>query len=162
MIRYFYLILWSGLLLLAGCAGNTEPNNSSDTNEKEIQITIQVPEDTPTVYLTGNLPALGPWNPAGLAMDGEGRERTTRIVAPSSFDFEYKFTLGTWHREALSSEGSVLPNFYLSVGDDVEVSHKIDSFRKDPTFYMDDWESAGILGNIVNWPHVESAFLSEC
>ena len=66
------------------------------------------------MYLTGNLPQFGPWQPDGLALDGEGAERTATIQVPEDHMFEYKFTLGSWNQEALSEEETVLPNFQLN------------------------------------------------
>ena len=94
-------------------------------------------------------------------MQGEGRERTAKMQVPTDFDLEYKFTLGSWHREALNSSGNVLPNFTLQVTQDSQVEHEIIEFKKDPTYYMADWESAGILGRIVNWNSFSSQFLTE-
>ena len=69
---------------------------------------VRVPEGTGTVYLAGNLPQVGNWRPDGLITAGTGRERTTQVTAPSGTTLEYKFTLGSWDHEALSSDGASL------------------------------------------------------
>ena len=40
-----------------------------------IQITLE--EDVGDVYITGDHPAMGPWNPSLLVMNGSGKERHT-------------------------------------------------------------------------------------
>jgi predicted alpha/beta superfamily hydrolase len=120
---------------------------------------VRVPEGTGTVYLAGSLPELGPWRPDGLAMTGEGRERTARVTAPSGTTFEYKFTLGSWDREALGAAGTVPPNHRLVMGRDTVVDHEIPGWKKDPREYIADWPGSGVQGRLVYWTDVRSAFL---
>ncbi len=145
---------------LAAC-GAGEDEVPSEGGVHQVQVTVIVPEGSPTVYLTGSLPELGPWDPAALAMAGEGRSRTAAVsIAPGSA-FEYKVTLGSWDREALGPDGSVPPNFQLVVDGDREVRHEIAQFKKDPREYMADWRGSGVEGTLVYWPDVPSALLSE-
>lgn len=61
------------------------------------RIVAIVPEETTgTVYLAGNAPQLGPWNPALLAMEGSGAERAATLALPEGFALEFKLTLGSW------------------------------------------------------------------
>ena len=120
---------------------------------------VRVPEGTGTVYLAGNLPALGPWRPDGRALTGEGRDRTVQITAPAGTSFEYKFTLGTWDREALGPTSVVPPNNRLDVIRDTAVVHEIGAFKKDARDYIADWRGSGVLGRLVYWTDVRSAFL---
>ncbi len=149
----FYLSI---LLSLSGCT--TDPSDSAGTIAVEFQ--IEVPEDTPTVYITGNLPALGPWQPDALALEGTGSNRTVAVEMPANHAFEYKFTLGTWDREAVSVTGGVLPNFQLMAATDANPKHTLEAFKQDPLVYMEDWQRAGILGSMELWPDVASAFLT--
>ncbi|MDH3588472.1 MAG: alpha/beta hydrolase-fold protein [Gammaproteobacteria bacterium] len=132
-----------------------------DTREDccNVSLTIIVPEETGTVYLSGNLPELGPWAPDGLAMDGEGSKRTASIHIPIGFDFEYKFTLGSWDREMLNASGAVPENFRLRVNGDKTVHHDISQFKRDPLEYFADWKASGVKGRMLFWTNVESAFL---
>ncbi len=124
-----------------------------------VTIRATVPEGTGTLYVTGNLPGLGPWNPTGKVMTGEGRERRAAVRVPPGTTFEYKFTLGSWDREALAPSGAVPANHQLLVSGDVEVSHDIPAFKKDPEEYIADWERSGVLGRLVYWTDVASAHL---
>jgi len=120
---------------------------------------VRVPERTGTLYVAGNLPELGPWRPDGRALTGEGRDRTIQVTAPAGTTFEYKFTLGTWDREALSPTGEVPPNHRLDMIRDTAVVHEIGAFKKDPRDYIADWRGSGVLGRLVYWTDVRSAFL---
>ncbi|OGT93588.1 MAG: hypothetical protein A2083_09470 [Gemmatimonadetes bacterium GWC2_71_9] len=120
---------------------------------------VRVPEGTGTVYLAGSLPELGPWRPNGLAMAGEGRERTARVTAPPGTTFEYKFTLGSWDREALGPGGTVPPNNRLLLDRDTGVVHEITDFKRDPREYIADWRGSGVAGRLVYWTDVASAHL---
>ncbi len=124
-----------------------------------VTVQVRVPEGTGTVYLAGDLPDLGPWRADGRALEGTGRERTVRVTAPPGTRFEYKFTLGTWDREALGPAGTVPPNHAVVLTADTVVVHEIADFKKDPREYIADWRGSGVLGRLVYWTDVRSAFL---
>jgi predicted alpha/beta superfamily hydrolase len=120
---------------------------------------VRVPAGTGTVYLAGSLPQLGPWRPDGVALAGEGRERATRVTAPPGTTFEYKFTLGSWDREALGPAGSVPANHRLLLDRDTVVVHAVTEFKPDPGDYLTDWRGSGVQGRLEYWKDVRSAFL---
>lgn len=141
-------------LLLSACGG------SGDDGPEQVQVTIgiTVPEDTPPVYLTGNLDSLGPWQPDALIMSG--RESREAIVAmPEGYAFEYKFTLGEWSREAVDYTDVPYDNFTLTARDEMVRRHDIAGFKPDQSKLLDDWEGSGVLGELIYWRDVESAFL---
>jgi len=125
-----------------------------------ITLRVRVPEGAGTVYLAGSLPELGPWRPDGRALTGEGRERTVQVTAPAGTSFEYKFTLGSWDREAVGFAGAALANYRLAVTGDTVVAHEITGFKKDVRTYIADWRGSGVLGRLVYWTDVASAFLA--
>ena len=124
-----------------------------------VTLRVRVPEGSETVYLAGSLPQLGPWRPDGLALTGDGRDRTARVTVTPGTTFEYKFTLGSWDREALGSAGIVPPNHRLVVAGDTVVVHEVPDWKKDPREYIADWRGSGVLGRLVYWTDVASAFL---
>jgi predicted alpha/beta superfamily hydrolase len=81
-----------------------------------LHIRLHVPESTPTVYITGEAPEFGPWDPAKVPMAGTGAERTCTIRHQKGEYIQYKFTLGSWDKELLDEDGFVLDNF-ASVAD---------------------------------------------
>ena len=148
------------LLLPAAPILGTQPSrNETPARCCTVTIRVRVPEGTGTVYLAGSLPELGPWRPDALPLAGEGRERTAEVTAPPGTTLEYKFTLGSWDREALSSAGTVAPNNSLVLNRDTVVVHEVTDFKKDPREYLADWRGSGVKGRLVYWTDVRSAFL---
>ena len=72
-----------------------------------VTLHVTVPQGTGTLYLAGSLAQLGSWSPNGLALTGRGAERSANLSVPSGTSFEFKFTLGSWDREALTESGSL-------------------------------------------------------
>jgi len=124
-----------------------------------VTIRASVPDSSGTVYLAGSLPELGPWRPDGRALAGTDRERSVRITVPAGTSFEYKFTLGSWDREATGANGAVPPNYRLVVARDTEVAHEVAGFKRDQREYIADWRGSGVLGRLVYWTDVRSQFL---
>jgi len=142
------LLPLAALVAVTACAGGERASTPTCADSCTVTVRALVPDGTDTVYLAGNLPVLGPWRPDGMAMSGDGRERTARVQVPPGTTFEYKFTLGTWDREALGAAGTVPPNHRLVVDADVAVSHQIADFKKDPRAYMADWEGSKVRGRL--------------
>ncbi len=124
-----------------------------------IVIKVQVPEGTGPVYLAGSAPSLGPWKPDGMALTGTGAERSAQISGDSGTILEYKFTLGSWDREAVASNGVAPGNYRLVLERDTVVTHRIAGFKRSAAEYLDDWKGGGVLGRVVVWKDVRSAFL---
>jgi len=154
-----FAALFAALFAATSSALAQQPARAAAPQCCTATIRVRVPEGTGTVYLAGSLPELGPWRPDGRAMAGEGRERTARVTAPSGTTFEYKFTLGSWDREALGSAGTVPPNNRLLLDRDVEAVHEISGFKRDPREYIADWRGSGVAGRLVYWTDVASANL---
>ena len=146
------------LALAGGCAPAPKPVAPAEAC-CSVSFEVTVPADTPTLYLAGNLRQLGPWAPDALALTGSGRVRTGSLRVPSGTALEYKFTLGSWEREALGPSGMVMGNFTLDVVADDRVAHAIGDFRKDNGAYIADWRGSGVRGTLVYWRDVESEFL---
>lgn len=156
-------LIWASALLLLSCApeeAQTTSANPAPQSYHDIKISVTVPEDTPTVYLVGNLPELGPWDPGKFEMSGAGVERSAILQAPAGHELQYKFTLGSWEREALGPSGTVMPNFTLTVEEGATATHTIEGFGEDPAVYIADPEGAGVEGRLVYWTDVASEHLS--
>lgn len=98
-----------------------------------IYIVATVPAGTGPVYITGDDPALGPWSPRGAVMTADGDKRIFKLDAPKGMKFAYKFTLGSWDREALGEDGRLRgSNYTLTVGDQQIYQHVIPGFKGDP------------------------------
>lgn len=141
---------------LSACAGRGDVQLSGAT--RQVEFVLQVPPNTPTVYLAGNLPALGPWRADGMALLGSGTERRLRLDVPSGHKLQYKFTLASWDREALGPSGMVMPNFELA-SDQALATHRIEGFKRDVLAYLREIAGSGILGRLVVWESLASELL---
>jgi predicted alpha/beta superfamily hydrolase len=153
-------VLRLAALLTAGSCATTQqpvPQPASECCTATIRVTV--PEGTGPVYLAGSLPDLGPWRPDGRAMAGAGSERMVRVTAPSGTQLEYKFTLGSWDREALGPGGIAPPNHRLLIAGNVEAAYVVAGFKKGQREYLADWRGSGVLGRLVVWMDVKSSFL---
>lgn len=122
-------------------------------------IRVTVPESTGTVYIAGSVPDLGPWKPDGRALTGTGRERMVRVLLASGTVFEYKFTLGSWDREAVGPSGMPPGNSRLVISRDTVVEQAISGFKREQRDYLADWRGSGVLGRLVIWQDVASSLL---
>ena len=150
------------LVLVGALAACTEPPDRGTDSAQCCKVTVRVnlSGDAGDVYLTGNQEVLGPWRPDVFPMTSSGLERSAQVEVPAGTEFEYKFTLGSWNRQALGPSGTVLPNFRVLVEDHIEVRHEIGAFQEDPETYIDDWQGSGVQGSLVYWKDVESSHLA--
>ena len=164
MFKHALLTLATAFGLVA-CNAATAPEaakpDAAPAPLASLVIRAHVPADTVgPVYLTGNLQSFGPWRPDALTMTGTGRDRVARLQLALGQSFEYKFTLGTWAREAVDAADRVLPNQVLLVTGDQEINIDIPAFKKDPAVFLADPAGAGIRGSLVVWPDVRSRHLA--
>ena len=125
-----------------------------------IVLRVHVPAGTGPVFIGGSLAELGPWHADGKRLDGNGPERTTRFTIPAGTVFEYKYTLGSWDREAIGANPAVVPgNHRLTVSGDTEVVDSVFQFKRDQRDYIADPAGAGLKGHLIYWTDVHSAFL---
>lgn len=139
-----------GILILANaltaCGGGREKSVTF------VVTTGALPSDA-IVYITGNTPQLGNWDPAArpLARQPDGTWSAT-FTFPAGALVEYKFTRGSWDDEALGEDGRVPPNSRLEVTQDQTVRATI-NFWKDLHWEPD---SDGVTGNLKRHPKMES------
>ncbi len=155
------VLLSLGSVVAGSCAAANDEPLPAAPGPHSVTITVSVPADAPAIYLTGNLPELGPWHPAALAVPGTGTTRSVTILVPHGHQLRYKVTAGSWEREGLGPSGTLLPEFTSVVDTDQQLSAEIAGFRQDPALLIEDWRGAGVLGELVYWKDVKSAFLDE-
>ncbi|HWB43483.1 MAG TPA: alpha/beta fold hydrolase [Gemmatimonadales bacterium] len=149
----------AAVLAFAACARPAPRADHAGTVCCTATIRARVPAGTGKVYLSGDLPALGPWRADARLMSGTRRDRSVRVTVPPGTALEYKFTLGSWDREALTTSGKLPANHRLIVAHDTVVTHEVPAFKRDPRDYIADWRGSGVLGRLVYWTDVRSAFL---
>lgn len=170
------VLLCCSLSLLFACdsAETTTPNADSkataptnETVESEaktthvVTIVAQVPADSPDIFVSGNLPALGSWHPRGLKMAGSGSTRRAEVQVPKGHGLQFKITAGSWEQEGLGPEGALLPNFGALVVEDMEITADIALFRTDPRELIATWQGSGVHGKLVYWLDMPSKHLKE-
>ena len=125
MTRIFS-ILFALTLGMAACVCAEEGDSNPPA---AITFIVQAPDGSAPVYLTGNLDALGPWDPAKHEMQQHDGRFTTTLEVPLGTRIEYKFTRGSWETEALDAEGSVPPNATHVVAGAATIEYSVPLFR---------------------------------
>jgi pimeloyl-ACP methyl ester carboxylesterase len=132
--------------VLAACSGQP-----AQAPRDTLTMSVQVPEGVGTVYLAGNLPELGGWNPAAIPLEGEGRIRSVTLPISPYTKFEYKFTLGAWNREEVNAQGLTLANRIYNGPTSLRGRIIVTGFKPDPIVYISDPAGAGIQGQLDVW-----------
>jgi hypothetical protein len=117
-----------GILIALFLVGFHHKIVAQQAQEKTVVFQVYSPDlpDTTQVFIAGSLADLGSWNPAKTAMQHEGNHRwSKKIAVQEGTSIEYKFTLGSWDREAADANGLPLQNFTLNVKGDTTVTHNI-------------------------------------
>jgi predicted alpha/beta superfamily hydrolase len=120
---------------------------------------VLVPDYTPvdsSVFIAGNIPALGPWDPGKVELGGigEGKYAIT-LVLPVGLDLRYKFTRGSWETVEKGRRYEEIPDRQLTVKGDETVTIRIDHWRD----FSGDREIFTVVGNIREHENFDSETL---
>lgn len=78
------------------------------------------------VYITGNDNLLGNWQPEVVSLDEVVKSKWVKNFSfPRGKKLEFKFTRGSWIKEALNDDGTIPSNFSFIVWSDTTISLKI-------------------------------------
>lgn len=115
------------LLLLSLCCSFQQLKAQPLPDSVQVKFTVLTPilPDSATVYLTGSTPELGNWNPGKVALERTGEQVWTKTLYLKDSSVQYKFTLGTWEREAADDQKRSLPNHTLQLKGDTAVQHRV-------------------------------------
>jgi|APTNR8051073442_1049403.scaffolds.fasta_scaffold00017_145 predicted alpha/beta superfamily hydrolase len=116
------------ILIVLWIVGFHHTITAQQLQEKTVMFQVYSPDlpDSTRVFIAGSLAEVGSWNPATTLMQYEGNHRwSKKIVVKEDPSIEYKFTLGSWDREAANANGLPLQNFNLAVRGDTTVTHTI-------------------------------------
>ena len=119
-------------------------------SQVKLDITVIAPglTDMEKVFITGNQTMLGDWNPGLISLDKVNDSTWNKaFIFPINSTLEFKFTKGSWGKEALNREGKIPGNTNLHI-------------VKDTTFYcrVTNWSdtlltvSGMITGNVKYHP----------
>lgn len=96
-------------MLLVGTPAFAQPSE-----RVRIEFHVEVPASTPAadfVFVTGNVPELGPWDPGRLALTRAGKlSFVTDLDLPRGLRFEYKITRGSWETVEKGPGGEEIAN----------------------------------------------------
>ncbi|RIJ36737.1 alpha/beta hydrolase-fold protein [Pontibacter oryzae] len=102
--------------------------------------------DSAQVYITGNAPQLGDWSPNKVKMERNGPNKWQKqITVQSTAHLEYKYTLGSWQREATDSTGRPLPNFSAEATTNQVRQDQVSYWRNGETIPV----KGGITGSVI-------------
>lgn len=106
----------------------TTAQQNSEAKEVTVTFSLSSPDlaDTTKVFIAGSHPELGYWNPSKVMLQNQGNHTwTKKIIVKAPTSLEYKFTLGSWERQAADANGNEYHNFDLSVKSDTTIHHSI-------------------------------------
>ncbi|MGB2867033.1 MAG: alpha/beta hydrolase-fold protein [Bacteroidota bacterium] len=82
-----------------------------------VTVRVTVPKSTPDtarIFIAGNDPSLGDWNPGGVELQKESDSVWARsFEVPRGFSLEFKITRGNWNTQAIFNDGTIPPNIGL-------------------------------------------------
>ncbi|MHC2991062.1 histidine kinase [Pontibacter sp. HJ8] len=116
------------LLLLLTIVLAAPVASAQKSDSTRVTFILQSPglPDSSKVYLTGSPAALGEWNPAKVAMEKTGDQTWSKTVyLEKTGSVQYKYTLGSWERQATHANGQALPNFTLKFSGDTTVRNEV-------------------------------------
>ena len=97
-----------------------------------IRFRIVPPVDRPSgaVYVSGNHPALGSWNPVeALPLSFDGVFHTASIEADTGYRLEYKIHRGSWEMEEVEAFGNVPSNHSHEIWLDATLHHTVADWK---------------------------------
>jgi enterochelin esterase-like enzyme len=120
--------------------------------EKRITIRVVTPPSTPkndTVFIAGNAPMLGNWNPGAVSLKRENDSVWVRsFTAPQGAVAEFKITRGSWDTEALYQDGVIPQNFMFRVQDDTTILVRPVTWRDVSPEFKKVASGGGIVGTV--------------
>jgi len=109
---------------------------TSNTETAETrQITFHVVTDVPLpvgeqVFITGNQPALGNWDPGGFPLTRvDDRSWSGTLPLPAETKIEYKITRGSWKTEEILEDATLPENKVIDAGSNYTAHHTVAQWR---------------------------------
>lgn len=124
-MKYFVIAVLCIILIQCKPPGSTDNNTT-------VKIVLDTEEPLPesdTIFLTGNQKILGFWNPSALAMTRRSETRWEKTFEIDSAQLDFKFTLGSFEKEAVSNRGVIPSNSSIHAIRDTEVYFVIEDWK---------------------------------
>lgn len=141
-----------GLLFVfwfAGCG--VSDSESLHAPQKSVQFALHAPglPDSVSVHVAGNADALGRWAPDGLRLERVGENDWQGIASVDVESLEFKWTLGSWEREALNRRGFGRENSVLILTGDTLIRDTVLQWSEGTAPRE---IRGGVTGEVVEWP----------
>ncbi|WP_422723962.1 alpha/beta hydrolase-fold protein [Hyalangium rubrum] len=99
-----------------------------------VHFSVEVPANTPAnaeIWLSGNQPALGEWNGAGVKLEkgSSGSRYFTCIPFATGTNLEFKVTRGSWDSVEKDAQGGEIDNHLHAVSAPARISVQVGSWR---------------------------------
>ncbi len=125
--RYFLPLIY-----ITGLSFSLLFNSCSEGDNFELnRVTFRVitKPDSEYVYITGNQPDLGDWEPGKIKLAKESDTSwINKFYFKTGEEVQYKFTRGDWQSEALDSLGNIPDNSVLKVKSDTVITVNIQNW----------------------------------
>jgi len=86
---------------------------STSTARVSVTISVSLPAGTPPgdpLWITGNVPELGPWDPRGIELQLQGGIPRATLQLAAGTALEFKITRGSWDTVEIAATGEEIPN----------------------------------------------------
>jgi lysophospholipase L1-like esterase len=84
------------------------------TVDARLELRVPAGAGNAPLFLTGNLPSLGPWHADALRLEGVDETYGATLRVPIGATLEYKYTRGSWATVEKSAAGADVPNRRLA------------------------------------------------
>jgi len=120
------------LAVLTACALQACNRDTNSYPRKKITFHV-IPRFTPdsgAVYITGDNPLLGDWNPRAVALEKQAGGSWKRTFSfPLGLHLKYKFTRGSWLNEAIDVNGLITGNSTLTIKNDTTILIEVPAWK---------------------------------
>jgi len=149
MIDFRFLV---GCFVACGIAGcGASETDSPEPEEKRVEFALHAPDlpESEKVYVAGNADVLGRWSPDGFMLNRTGPHDWQGVVSLYAESVEFKWTLGTWDREALNRRGFGRENSVLTLTGDTLIRDTVSQWSEGAAPRE---IQGGITGDVQEWP----------
>jgi len=117
MMKIRYFTFFCVLTLSISC--------QNDLHNITIKIFSKNLNPSTKIYITGNTPKLGDWQPNVIELENKKNYWEKNFKIQHGELIEYKFTKGTWESEALDENGKISNNHQLRVTKDTTLTYTV-------------------------------------
>jgi hypothetical protein len=125
-------------------------NGLSQVDSVNITFNINTPQlsDSSTIFITGNHPLLGNWQPDKTPLKKTDQYGLwyVSLNLPVELNLKYKFTQGSWDTEALEEDGQIPPDDYLILKIDTTIIKTISLWKN-----LDNYNTKTLITGTANF-----------